>query len=192
MKLIFATHNYNKLSEIQSLLGNDITLLSLSDIACSVEIPETADTIEGNSLLKAQYIWNRYAVSCFADDTGLEITALDGKPGVYSARYAGEPKNDNKNITKVLNELALLDERSARFKTVITLVLEGDYFQFTGIVEGNIGNAKKGENGFGYDPIFYPEQEKRTFAEMDIEEKNQFSHRARAFHQLVDFLQKNV
>ena len=193
MKIIFATQNEHKVKEIKNLLGNQVEIISLSDIGLKKDIPETASTIEGNSLLKAQFVWDKYRISCFADDTGLEIDFLNGEPGVYSARYAGIPKNDDANIDKVLLNLNNSNERKARFKTVITLVMSGDIYKFTGIVDGVIGNTKKGVNGFGYDPIFYPENNLKTFAEMTLEEKNKYSHRARAFEQLKDFLyQKKI
>lgn len=188
MKLVFATHNLNKAKEIQSLLPVDFHILTLADINCIDEIPETAESLEGNSLLKAQFVNDNFNLNCFADDTGLEIDALNGEPGVYSARYAGIPKNDDANIHKVLMNLNNSNERKARFKTVITLVMSGDIYKFTGIVDGVIGNTKKGVNGFGYDPIFYPENNLKTFAEMTLEEKNKYSHRARAFEKLKDFL----
>jgi len=188
MKIIFASHNQNKVKEIQNLLGDEIQLLSLTEIGLEEDIPETADTIEGNSLLKAKYIWEKYQMTCFADDTGLEIEALNGEPGVFSARYAGDRKNDDANIDKVLSKLSGHENRNARFKTVITLINEGQEFQFTGIVNGEIGLEKIGQNGFGYDPIFVPEKQGKTFAEMTLNEKNLFSHRARAFQQLVNFI----
>jgi len=188
MKIIFASHNQNKVKEIQNLLGDEIQLLSLTEIGLEEEIPETTNTIEGNSLLKAKYIWEKYQMTCFADDTGLEIEALNGEPGVFSARYAGDKKNDDANIDKVLFKLLGHENRNARFKTVITLIKEGQEFQFTGIVNGEIGSEKIGQNGFGYDPIFVPEKQGKTFAEMTLNEKNLFSHRARAFHQLVNFI----
>jgi len=188
MKIIFASHNQNKVKEIQNLLGNEIQLLSLTELGLEEDIPETANTIEGNSLLKAKYIWEKYQMTCFADDTGLEIEALNGEPGVFSARYAGDRKNDDANIDKVLSKLSGHENRNARFKTVITLINEGQEFQFTGIVNGEIGLEKIGQNGFGYDPIFVPEKQGKTFAEMTLNEKNLFSHRARAFQQLVNFI----
>jgi len=188
MKIIFASHNQNKVKEIQNLLGNEIQLLSLTELGLEEDIPETANTIEGNSLLKAKYIWEKYQMTCFADDTGLEIEALNGEPGVFSARYAGDKKNDDANIDKVLFKLSGHENRNARFKTVITLINEGQEFQFTGIVNGEIGSEKIGQNGFGYDPIFVPEKQGKTFAEMTLNEKNLFSHRARAFQQLVNFI----
>ncbi|MFM7758449.1 MAG: non-canonical purine NTP diphosphatase [Crocinitomicaceae bacterium] len=188
MKIIFASHNQNKVKEIQNLLGVEIQLLSLTEIGLEEDIPETANTIEGNSLLKAKYIWDKYQMTCFADDTGLEIEALNGEPGVFSARYAGDKKNDDANIDKILFKLSGHENRNARFKTVITLIIDGQEFQFTGIVTGEIGLEKVGQNGFGYDPIFVPEKQGKTFAEMTLNEKNLFSHRARAFHQLVNFI----
>ncbi|MFM7636603.1 MAG: non-canonical purine NTP diphosphatase [Crocinitomicaceae bacterium] len=188
MKIIFASHNQNKVKEIQNLLGNEIQLLSLTELGLEEDIPETANTIEGNSLLKAKYIWDKYQMTCFADDTGLEIEALNGEPGVFSARYAGDKKNDDANIDKILFKLSGHENRNARFKTVITLIIDGQEFQFTGIVTGEIGLEKVGQNGFGYDPIFLPEKKGKTFAEMTLNEKNLFSHRARAFHQLVNFI----
>ncbi|MFM7472996.1 MAG: non-canonical purine NTP diphosphatase [Crocinitomicaceae bacterium] len=188
MKIIFASHNQNKVKEIQNLLGNEIQLLSLTELGLEEDIPETANTIEGNSLLKAKYIWEKYQMTCFADDTGLEIEALNGEPGVFSARYAGDKKNDDANIDKILFKLSGHENRNARFKTVITLINEGQEFQFTGIINGEIRLEKIGQNGFGYDPIFLPEKKGKTFAEMTLNEKNLFSHRARAFHQLVNFI----
>ncbi|MFM7299999.1 MAG: non-canonical purine NTP diphosphatase [Crocinitomicaceae bacterium] len=188
MKIIFASHNQNKVKEIQNLLGNEIQLLSLTELGLEEDIPETANTIEGNSLLKAKYIWEKYQMTCFADDTGLEIEALNGEPGVFSARYAGDKKNDDANIDKILFKLSGHENRNARFKTVITLIIDGQEFQFTGIVTGEIGLEKVGQNGFGYDPIFLPEKKGKTFAEMTLNEKNLFSHRALAFHQLVNFI----
>ena len=191
MKLIFASHNSNKVIEIASLLPEGIELLSLADIGFNEEIAETADTLEGNSLLKARTIYQKTGIACFADDTGLEVEVLNNRPGVFSARYAGESKNDHENIHKLLNELENQSNRKARFRTVITLLLNGVENQFEGIVEGELISEKKGEFGFGYDPIFVPENEKRTFAEMNLAEKNQFSHRARALKKLILFLETN-
>jgi XTP/dITP diphosphohydrolase len=191
MKLIFASHNSNKVIEIASLLPEGIELLSLTDIGFYEEIAETADTLEGNSLLKARTIYQKTGIACFADDTGLEVEVLNNRPGVFSARYAGESKNDHENIHKLLNELENQSNRKARFRTVITLLLNGVENQFEGIVEGELISEKKGESGFGYDPIFVPENEKRTFAEMNLAEKNQFSHRARALKKLILFLETN-
>lgn len=188
MKLVFATQNKNKAQEIQSLLPEYFKIISLKDIRCFDEIPETAETLEGNSLLKASFISETYNLNCFADDTGLEIEALDNRPGVYSARYAGPEKSAAANINKVLLELEGKTERNAQFRTLITLILNKSTFSFEGIVRGEIILEKRGENGFGYDPIFVPEGEIRTFAEMSLEEKNKHSHRARAFQKMIEFL----
>jgi XTP/dITP diphosphohydrolase len=190
VKLIFATHNRNKAFEIQKLLTEEFDILTLDDINFHDEIPENEQTIEGNSAFKAKFIFNEFELNCFADDTGLEIEALNGRPGVHSARYAGEEKNPDANMNLVLNELAGLDNRNARFKTVITLIIEGEQHIFEGIVNGRIIHEKRGEKGFGYDPIFIPENEIRTFAEMDLEEKNKFSHRARALEKMIAFLKQ--
>lgn len=191
MKLVFASSNNHKINEIKKLLPENIELLGLNDIQCFDEIHETAETIEGNAILKANYIKNNYGLNCFADDSGLEIEALNGQPGVYSARYAGEPKDDNKNIDKVLFELHNQTNRKANFKTVICLNLNDKQYLFTGIVNGSIINEKKGDNGFGYDPIFVPDGFDKTFAQMTFEEKNQISHRAKAVMQMIDFLKNN-
>lgn len=191
MKLVFASSNNHKINEIKKLLPENIELLGLNDIQCFDEIPETAETIEGNAILKADFIKNNYGLNCFADDSGLEIEALNGQPGVYSARYAGEPKDDNKNIDKVLFELHNQTNRKANFKTMICLNLNDKQYLFTGIVNGSIINAKKGDNGFGYDPIFVPDGFDKTFAQMTFEEKNQISHRAKAVMQMIDFLKNN-
>jgi len=188
MKLVFATQNENKAQEIQSLLPEYFKIITLKDIRCFDEIPETAETLEGNSLLKASFISETYNLNCFADDTGLEIEALDNRPGVYSARYAGPEKNAAANINKLLLELEGKTARNAQFRTLITLILNKSTFSFEGIVRGEIISEKRGENGFGYDPIFVPEGEIRTFAEMSLEEKNKHSHRARAFQKMIDFL----
>jgi XTP/dITP diphosphohydrolase len=188
MKLVFATQNENKAKEIQSLLPEYFKIITLKDIRCFDEIPETAETLEGNSLLKASFISETYNLNCFADDTGLEIEALDNLPGVYSARYAGPEKSAAANINKVLLELDGKTARNAQFRTIITLILNTSIFTFEGIVLGEIISEKRGENGFGYDPIFVPEGEVRTFAEMSLEEKNKHSHRARAFQKMIEFL----
>ena len=188
MKLVFATQNENKAQEIQSLLPEYFKIITLKDIRCFDEIPETAETLEGNSLLKASFISETYNLNCFADDTGLEIEALDNRPGVYSARYAGPEKSAAANINKVLLELEGKTARNAQFRTLITLILNKSTFSFEGIVRGEIISEKRGENGFGYDPIFVPEGEIKTFAEMSLEEKNKHSHRARAFQKMIDFL----
>jgi XTP/dITP diphosphohydrolase len=188
MKLVFATQNENKAQEIQSLLPEYFKIITLKDIRCFDEIPETAETLEGNSLIKASFISETYNLNCFADDTGLEIEALDNRPGVYSARYAGPEKSAAANINKVLLELEGKTARNAQFRTLITLILNKSTFSFEGIVRGEIISEKRGENGFGYDPIFVPEGEVRTFAEMSLEEKNKHSHRARAFQKMIKFL----
>ena len=188
MKLVFATQNENKAQEIQSLLPEYFKIITLKDIRCFDEILETAETLEGNSLLKASFISETYNLNCFADDTGLEIEALDNRPGVYSARYAGPEKSAAANINKVLLELEGKTARNAQFRTIITLILNTSIFTFEGIVRGEIISEKRGENGFGYDPIFVPEGEIRTFAEMSLEEKNKHSHRARAFQKMIEFL----
>jgi XTP/dITP diphosphohydrolase len=191
VKLIFATHNSNKAFEIQKLLPEHFQILTLNDIDFQEEIPENEPTIEANSAFKAQFIFNKFNLNCFADDTGLEIEALNGKPGVHSARYAGEERNSDANINLVLEELKGVENRNARFKTVITLIIHGEQYQFEGIVDGTIIKEKRGSNGFGYDPIFIPEDESKTFAEMNLNEKNKFSHRARAFEKMIAFLKSN-
>lgn len=188
MKLVFATNNQHKVHEIQELLDDSIELLSLKDIHCNDDIPENQDTLEGNASEKAFYIYNKYGVNCFADDTGLEIEALNGEPGVYSARYAGEERSAEKNMNLVLDKLSIINNRKARFRTVISLVMEGRETQFEGIVEGQILREKRGETGFGYDPIFQPDEANLSFAQMALEEKNKISHRARAVHKLVEYL----
>jgi XTP/dITP diphosphohydrolase len=189
MKLVFASNNKNKIIEIQALLPTSIQILSLEDIGCFEEIPETADTIDGNAILKANYVSEKYGFSCFADDTGLEVQALNGEPGVYSARYAGEQKDANDNMDKLLTNLRDKENRSANFKTVICLNLNGEQKLFTGIVNGKIIEEKIGTNGFGYDPIFVADGFTKTFAELTLLEKSTISHRGLAVKQLVDFLQ---
>jgi XTP/dITP diphosphohydrolase len=191
MELVFATNNTHKLEELQAIMGNRIKLLSLKDIGCDEEIPEDQATLEGNASQKAFYIYNKYGYNCFADDTGLEIEALNGEPGVYSARYAGEEKNAESNMDKVLAGLLKIKNRNARFRTVISLVIDGIEKQFEGIVEGSILNEKRGISGFGYDPIFQPTGFSKTFAEMNLTDKNKISHRGRAVEKLVLYL-KNV
>lgn len=194
MELCFATNNENKLAEIQALLGSDFRLLTLSEIGCTEAIPETQPTIAGNSRQKAEYIWNNYQTDCFADDTGLEVYALNGEPGVDSAHYAGPERDANANTDYLWKRLAATGNQlpaKARFVTVITLVIDGSYYQFEGSVEGTIISEKRGSQGFGYDPIFQPEGHDRTFAEMSMREKGELSHRARAFAKLVAFLRKN-
>jgi len=191
MELVFATNNTHKLEELQAIIGNRIKLLSLKDIGSNEEIPEDQVTLEGNASQKAFYIYNKYGYNCFADDTGLEIEALNGEPGVYSARYAGEEKSADANMDKVLAGLLKIKNRNARFRTVISLVIDGDEKQFEGIVEGSILNEKRGISGFGYDPIFQPTGFSKTFAEMNLTDKNKISHRGRAVEKLVLYL-KNV
>ncbi|RDI13185.1 non-canonical purine NTP diphosphatase [Flavobacterium sp. AG291] len=188
MKLVFASNNKNKLQEIRHQLPQDIELLSLEDIGCHEDIPETADTIEGNAILKADYVTKNYGYDCFADDTGLEVDALNGAPGVYSARYAGEQKDANDNMDKLLQELKGNTNRKAHFKTVIALNRNGQQHLFTGIVNGVITTEKAGKEGFGYDPVFKPEDLDLTFAQISLAEKALLSHRGRAVAQLIAFL----
>ena len=190
MKLVFASNNKNKIQEIQALVPNTIQVVSLEDIGCTEDIPETADTIEGNAILKANYVTEKYGYDCFADDTGLEVDALNSAPGVYSARYAGEQKDANDNMDKLLSELKDKSNRKANFKTVIALNLNGKQNLFTGIINGKIINEKIGTNGFGYDPIFVADGFDKTFAELTMEEKSTISHRGIAVKELIHFLQK--
>lgn len=192
MDLIFATHNRHKVSEVQAMLPAGIHVRSLSDLGCDEDIPETADTLQGNALQKAQFVHERYHCNCFADDTGLEIDALDGRPGVYSARYAGEGCSFDDNVRKVLAELenVPLAQRTARFRTVVALILDGRTYFFEGKVEGFMTLERHGVAGFGYDPIFLPEGYGQTFAEMDASEKNRISHRGRAMAKMVGFLER--
>nr|WP_294781703.1 non-canonical purine NTP diphosphatase [uncultured Flavobacterium sp.] len=188
MNLVFASNNKNKIAEIQSMLPENIKILSLEDINCLEDIPETADTIEGNAILKADYVTRKYGYDCFADDTGLEVQTINGEPGVYSARYAGEQKNADDNMNKLLEALKNEENRNAQFKTVITLNLKGKQYLFTGIAKGEITVTKNGTNGFGYDPIFQPENYSETFAQLPLETKNRIGHRGKAVQQLIDFL----
>jgi len=190
MKLVFATNNLNKLKELQYILGEDIELLSLSDIKCTDEIPEDYETLEENANQKAKHIFDKYNVNCFADDTGLEIEALNNEPGVYSARYAGIDKDAKGNMKKVLANLKGIENRKARFRTVISLLIDGKETQFEGIVNGNILEKERGVDGFGYDPIFEPEGYDVSFAEMEMSEKNKISHRGLAVQKLVAHLNK--
>lgn len=189
MKLVFATNNSHKLQEVSAILSNNVELLSLKDISCNTDIPETAKTLEGNALLKAQFIYDNYKMNCFADDTGLEVDVLNNEPGVYSARYAGENKNSEANMLKVLQKLQGQTNRKARFRTVIALIINGKEYLFEGIINGKIINSKKGESGFGYDAIFIPEGYNKTFAELGDNIKNKISHRAIAVNKLCNFLQ---
>lgn len=187
--LVFATNNPHKLREIREIMPDHVTILSLADIHCEGDIPETADTLEGNALIKAHYVYDRYGFDCFADDTGLEVEALNGGPGVHTARYAGESQDPDANMKKMIAEMQENTNRHARFRTVIALIEKGVEHLFTGIVDGEIATEPRGEQGFGYDPIFIPEQTGLTFAQMGEEGKNQISHRARAVGKLLDFLQ---
>ena len=187
-ELVFVTNNRHKLKEISAIICNRFRILSLADIGCNEEIEESADTIAGNASLKSWYVYNKYGKDCFADDTGLEIDALGGRPGVKSARYAGEDCIAENNIRKVLKELDGVSNRKARFRTVISLVIGGKEIQFEGVVEGVILEEKRGKDGFGYDPVFLPDGYMQSFAEMEAEEKNRISHRGRATRKLIDYL----
>ena len=191
MKIVFATNNPNKLKEIQSLIPKEIEIISLNEIGYNEDIPETGDTLEANAFQKAHYIKDNFNYDCFADDTGLEIDELNGDPGVYSARYAGPERNANANMNKVLNELKGKKNRKAQFRTAIALILKGEEHLFEGKVEGYISKDKQGNEGFGYDPIFIPENDIRSFAQMSMQEKGAISHRGRAVKKLVAYL-KNL
>ena len=188
MELVFVTHNPDKVKEIQALAGEEITIKGLNTIGIEEDIPEEKTTIEGNASAKTWYVYNITQKNCFADDTGLEVEALDGKPGVFSARYGGMEKDDKTNIQKVLEELQNVANRKARFRTVISLVIDGKEKLFEGTVDGNIIEQPRGIKGFGYDPIFIPKGYDKTFAEMDLEEKNKISHRSRAIKKLIDYI----
>ena len=187
-KLVFATNNIHKLSEVKDIVADGIHIISLADIGCAEDIPETAETLEGNAFIKARYIKERYGYNCFADDTGLEVEELDGAPGVYSARYAGPAHDSQANIRKLLHALDGKTNRKARFRTVIALILDEREYLFEGIINGNITESSRGTNGFGYDPVFIPDGHTETFAELGDAIKNTISHRAKAAHQLADFL----
>lgn len=187
MELIFATHNLHKAEEVRAILGSNYHIKSLHEIGCP-DIPETADTLKGNALQKAQYVFDHYHVNCFADDTGLEVEALDGRPGVYSARYAGEGCTYQDNVLKMLEEMRGVTNRKASFKTIIALILDGKQYFFEGRVDGEILTEQRGSDGFGYDPIFKPLGFRQTYAEMSAMSKNTISHRARAMQQLKTFL----
>lgn len=189
MKLVFATNNRHKLDEMRAILGGKVELLSLADIGCHDDIPETAETLEGNALIKARHIYSKYGCSCFADDTGLEVDALGGEPGVYSARYAGESNDSEANMQKLLHNMAGKSERSAQFRTVIALIIDGEEHLFDGIVRGKIAEERRGGSGFGYDPIFVPDGYEESFAQMASEQKNSISHRSRAASALNDYLE---
>jgi XTP/dITP diphosphohydrolase len=190
MQLVFASNNKNKIKEIQLLVSDTIQILSLEEIGCTEDIPETADTIEGNAILKANYVTEKFGFNCFTDDSGLEVEALNGEPGVFSARYAGEPKDDENNIDKLLANLKEIENKKANFKTVICLNLNGKQQLFTGIINGQIIEERVGTNGFGYDPIFVADGYQKTFAELTLEEKSNISHRGIAVKELITFLQK--
>jgi XTP/dITP diphosphohydrolase len=189
-QIVFATNNAHKMGEVSAILKSDFKLLSLKEINCFEEIPETQDTIEGNALQKARYVWKKFGLDCFADDTGLEVEALDGDPGVYSARYAGEDCNSEKNIKKLLFNLEGISNREARFKTVAALILNGKEFLFEGTIRGSILRKKQGTSGFGYDSVFLPDGYNLSFAEMDMDKKNEISHRALAMKALAEFLNR--
>ena len=188
MDLVFATNNQHKLKELQAILGDEFRLLSLKDIGCDEEIPEEQSTLEGNASQKSFYIFDKYGYNCFADDTGLEIEALDKRPGVYSARYAGIGCTFDDNVNKILSELNNIENRKAKFRTVIALVENNVTYTFEGEVNGHIINEKRGEKGFGYDPVFLPDGYNKTFAEMELDIKNTISHRAKAIEKFVSFL----
>lgn len=189
MKLVFATNNSHKLEEVRQILGSKVDVLSLNDIGCHDDIPETADTLQGNALIKARYIHDKYGMDCFADDTGLEVEALDGAPGVFSARYAGDGHDSQANMEKLLQNLTGKNNRNAQFRTVIALIINGREMLFNGIVKGRISEKKTGDSGFGYDPIFIPEGYSESFAQMSSEQKNSISHRYRATKELNDYLE---
>ena len=189
MKIVFATNNLDKIKEVQSLIPSHITLISLKSIGCHEEIPETKDTIKENAIQKASYVKEHYGLNCFADDTGLEVTALNGAPGVYSARYAGPEKCSESNMSLLLSKLKPMSDRSAQFKTVIALNYNGKLFTFEGVCKGEITKQKKGSGGFGYDPIFKPYEEIYTFAELSLDRKNQIGHRGKAVTNLVNHLE---
>ncbi len=188
MKLVFATHNKNKFEEVKAMLPDYLELLSLDDIGCNEDIEETADTIEGNAILKADYVRKKYNLNCFADDTGLEVKSLNNEPGVYSARYAGVSHDSNANIQKLLKNLEEKEDRSARFKTAIALSMNNKEVMFLGICEGEIIKELRGESGFGYDPIFQPKGFDKTFAEMTLQKKSEIGHRGKAMLQLIEYL----
>ena len=188
MKICFATNNAKKVEEVASALKGLIEIVSLRDIGCKEELPETGDTLDANAFEKARYVFEHYGVNCFADDTGLEVAALNGAPGVYSGRFAGEPRSDARNLSLLLEKMQGKIERSARFRTVIALILDGKEYQFDGIAEGEITHIPSGEGGFGYDPIFQPQGHDRTFAMLSMAEKNEISHRGKAVKALLNFL----
>ncbi|MFA6335291.1 MAG: non-canonical purine NTP diphosphatase [Bacteroidales bacterium] len=188
MEIIFATNNRHKLAEARAILGEDFKLITPKDLNLFDDIPESADTLEGNALIKAQYLWERFHLTCFADDTGLEVDALNGAPGVYSARYAGEEQNSKNNIQKLLKELEGIKQRRARFRTVAVLIIDGTAYYFQGILNGEIAETPSGNGGFGYDPVFIPDGYTKTLAELSTQEKNLISHRGFAMRELSRFL----
>lgn len=188
MKICFATNNKKKIEEVKAALGSKFELMSLQEIGCEEEMPETGDTLDHNAFQKARYVKDKYGVDCFADDTGLEVESLDGAPGVYSGRFAGEPRSDERNIDLLLEKIEGKTNRKARFRTVIALILGGKEHQFEGIAEGEILHQRVGDKGFGYDPIFRPAGYVQTFAELSLEEKNRISHRGKAVKALIEFL----
>ena len=191
MKLVFATNNRHKLDEVRAIVGDRVEVLSMNDIGCHDDIPETADTLQGNALIKARYIHEKFGVDCFADDTGLEVEALDGAPGVFSARYAGEECDSEANMKKLLQNLTGKSNRNAQFRTVIALIIKGEEKLFNGIVKGTITEEKRGDSGFGYDPVFVPEGFSESFAQMSGDMKNSISHRYRATRELSNYLKEN-
>jgi len=191
MNIVFATNNRHKVEEAQAILGNGFTLTTPRDLKLFDEIPETAATLQGNAYMKAQYIWERFHIACFADDTGLEVDILNGAPGVYSARYAGRECNPKENTIKLLKELSGKSDRSARFRTVVALIIDGDTFYFEGLLNGSITESPSGNGGFGYDPVFIPDGFNKTLAELTPEEKNAISHRGQSLRKLSEFLNNN-
>lgn len=188
MKICFATNNLKKIEEVKAALGSEFEIVSLLQIGCNEELPETGDTLDHNAFQKARFVKENFGVDCFADDTGLEVEALNGAPGVYSGRFAGEPRSDVRNIDLLLKKMKGESNRKARFRTVIALILEGQEYEFEGIAEGEILDQKIGEGGFGYDPVFRPKGFEKTFAELTLTEKNQISHRGKAVKNLISFL----
>jgi XTP/dITP diphosphohydrolase len=188
--LVFATNNKHKVEEVNNKLNGLFKIKTLQEIGCNDDIPETSNTLEGNALQKVRYVYNKFHCDCFADDTGLEVEALDNAPGVYSARYAGEEKDPEANMKRLLTELTGKDNRKAQFRTVIAIIIDGKEYTFEGIVKGQILEEKSGEKGFGYDPVFQPEEYPVSFAQLSLEEKNRISHRARALDKLLCFLKQ--
>ncbi|MFO7824246.1 MAG: non-canonical purine NTP diphosphatase [Cyclobacterium sp.] len=191
MKICFASNNPKKLEEIRAALGNEFEIVSLAEIGCKEELPETGDTLEANALQKARYVKDHFGVDCFADDTGLEVAALQGAPGVYSGRFAGEPRSDERNVSLLLEKMQQIDHRKAAFRTVIALIIADKSFSFEGKAEGSITEQRSGNGGFGYDPVFQPEGYNKTFAELSMPEKNAISHRGKAVRELAAFLQEH-